>query len=348
MTEQAENFGIALYYPFINIQDIDWLKGALLYWETIRCITPSTDYFQDEIKCLSDEGVIIATNPQPYSTNTSLIFIKKMQKYCHNQSELDSKVRKYLEEKFPELKDVTIHEDKFSEQIFRELGHKILLGHPDKSGVIKFYHAQPYIALLYLAILAKEMSKNINTPMLTDVSGLSGLEQQILWSEEIIPAETEPENFLLQLDINFPSQKELEKLSFDDILKFRQKRIDERQRFRKAIENIRSKAQELKDSNALADYLNEQKHEIQRATSDHQKTLHDIGIKSLTSLLNITWPSLFGIAVGQIAGGLAGVLSAIGVAGISLANSKIKISQEYRKAIKDCPWHYLINLEKEL
>ena len=348
MTEQTDNFGIALYYPFINVQDIDWLKGALLYWDAIRCIAPGEDYFDGDIKYLSDEGAIVATDPKSYSTDASVIFAQKMQKYCHNQSKLDIKVINYLKEKFPDLKDVQIHRAKFSEQVFRELGLKVVLGHFDENGFSRFYSAQPYIAVLYLTVLAGEMSKKINAPMLTDIPGLSGLGQHILWSKEIVPSGTEPENFLTQLDIYFPSQEELAKLPFDDILRFRQRRNDERRNFRKAVEDIRSKAQGMEDSNALVDYLNDRKQDIQQAIDDHQKSLRDIGVKSFTSSIKATWPSLFGIPVGVKAGGAVGLLSAIGLAGISIACSKTAISQEYRKTIKDCPWHYLINLEREL
>ena len=84
MAEKSDNFGIALYYPFINVQDIDWLKCALLYWDAIRCIAPSEDYFDEHIKFLSDEGVIIATNPREYSVDSSLKFAKKIEKYCRS------------------------------------------------------------------------------------------------------------------------------------------------------------------------------------------------------------------------------------------------------------------------
>jgi hypothetical protein len=176
MTDKPSDFGVALYYPFINVQDTEWLKCALLYWDAIRCIAPEQHYFNDEIKYLSDEGAIIATNPKPYSTDASVAFLKKIQKYCHNQGVLDTKVRDFLEERFPELKDVTIHNDKFCEKIFREMGHKVVLGHFE-GGVSKFYHAQPYIAALYSMVLAMEMSTKINAPMLTDIPGLSDLGQ---------------------------------------------------------------------------------------------------------------------------------------------------------------------------
>jgi len=347
MTDKLSDFGVSLYYPFINVQDTEWLKCALLYWDAIRCIAPEQHHFNDEIKYLSDEGAIIATNPKPYSLDASVAFVKKMQKYCHNQGALDTKVRCFLEERFPELKDVTIHNDKFCEEIFREMGHKVALGHFE-GGVSKFYHAQPYIAALYSMVLAMEMSTKINAPMLTDIPGLSDLGQYILWSDNIIPPKTQQDNVLMQLNVDFPASEQLAELSFDDILGFRQQRNDERRRFRRAVEEIRRKAQELDDPSALSDYLNEQKQEIQQSINDHRKTLNDIGIKNFTSSLNIAWPCLFGVAIGEIAGGVAGVLSAIGMVGMSLVKNKITVSQEHYKEIKNCPWHYLINLEQEL
>jgi len=347
MENKSDNFGTALYYPFINVQDIEWLKCSLLYWDAIRCIAPSEAYFDDDIKYLSDEDVIIATNPREYSVDSSLNFAKKIEKYCNNQGKLDAKVRNYLNEKFPELKDLTLHSDKFSERIFQEMGHKVILGRFE-DGVGKFYQAQPYISALYLMVLAAEMSKKINAPMLTDILGLSGLGQHILWSDEIVPSVDEPENFLLQLDIQFPSEKELMSLAFDDIIKFRKNRNDERRRFRRAVEEIRRHAQGIKDTNALTDYLNDHKQEIQQAIDDHNKSLRDIGIKNFTSSIRASWPALFGFVVEHIAGGPAGIISAIGLAGISLAYNKTTISQEYRKATKECPWHYLINLERDL
>jgi len=319
----------------------------LLYWDSIRCIAPEKHYFNDEIKYLSDQGVIIATNPKPYYVGASVAFVKKIKKYCYNQGELDKKVRSYLDERFPELKDVTIHRDKFCEEIFRQMGHKIQLGHFE-GGISKFYHAQPYITALYLMFLATEMSNKIHAPMLTDIPGLSELGQYILWSDDIIPTEKQQDNFLMQLDIDFPSSEQLTNLSFDDILRFRHQRNDERKRFRRAVEEIRRTAQELDDSNALSDYFNEQKKEIQQAIKDHRKTLNEIGIRNFTSSLNIVWPCLFGIAIGEIAGGPAGILSAISMVSISILKNQLTVSQERHKETKDCPWHYLINLEHEL
>jgi len=347
MATEADNFGVALYYPFINVQDIDWLKGALLYWDAVRCITPSKDFFDGSIRYLCDEGAIIATDPKRYTLNAGAIFLRKMQKYCDNQGELDNEVIRYLDVQCPELKNIAIHSGKISKRIFQELGHKVVLGHFHE-GTALWYRAQPYITALYLMVLAIEMSKSIKAPMLTDVRELSGLGQHILWSDEIIPGDTAPDNVLMQLDIDFPSSEALANIPFEDIIRFRQKRNNERRRFRSVIEQIRSTAQGLEDINALSDYLSEKKQDIQQAINDHKKTLINIGIKSFTSSIKSCWPSVFGIDIGNMAGTTAGILSAIGLAGISIAYSRTIISQEYQEAIKNCPWHYLIELENEL
>lgn len=347
MTDKLSDFGVSLYYPFINVQDTEWLKCALLYWDAIRCIAPEQHHFNDEIKYLSDEGAIIATNPKPYSLDASVAFVKKMQKYCHNQGKLDAKVRNYLKKRFPELKDVSIHSDKFCEDIFQEMGHKVMLGHFE-GGVSKFYHAQPYITALYLMFLAMEMSTKINAPMLTDIPGLSGLGQYILWSDKIIPPETQQDSILMQLDIDFPASEQLAKLSFDDILRFRQQRNDERRRFRKAVEEIRSKAQELDDPNALSDYLNEQKQEIQQSLTDHKQTLSEIGITNFVSGLNVAWPALLSTSVGACFDSVNTALASIGGICLSLAKWRAQVSKAILDETKKCPWHYLINLEQEL
>lgn len=347
MPEQKENFGTALYYPYINVQNIDWLKYSLLYWDNIRCITPSSAYFEGDIKYLFDEGFIIPTSPKTYSTDASVYFVKRMQKYCYDQGKLDIKARKYLNKNFPELKDITLHDEKLNEKIFQEMGHKVFLGH-FVEGTSRFYHAQPYISALYLMTLAAEMSKKIRVPMLTDIPGLSGLGQHILWSDTIIPEETSQDNILMQLNIDFPSSEQLAKLSFEDILIVNRKRSVERRRFRNVVEEIRYQAQNFDDLNALTDFLNDKKRDIQQSINDHQKSLRDIGIKDFTSTVKAAWPLLLAFPIGAVAGTFTGILSALGLSGLSIAYSKTAISQEKRKAINDCPWHYLMNLEQEL
>ncbi len=61
-------FTKALYYPTIDIKNENWLKTAVLFWDEINTIVPSSfenPYRERATQYLSDEGIInpIAVNP---------------------------------------------------------------------------------------------------------------------------------------------------------------------------------------------------------------------------------------------------------------------------------------------
>ncbi len=363
MSEIQNNYGVALYYPYINVRDIDWLKCALLYWDKIRCIVPTDetnhqsikddvtvliepvktaeDCLNPHVKYLCDNGVVEPTSPKDYINAAVETFRNRISRYKDRWSELDIVLKKYSQDTRHDLQDMSIHGSKILKGTFEDMGIKLTVGGGD------FYHAQSYVVALYISVLASEMSKRINAPMLTDTPGLAGLSQLILWSDEAIPHGTEPESFLLQLGIAYPSAKELRDLTFANLLEYRQKRNSERRRFREAVEEIRSTVQGLKDPNNLADYLSDKKQKIEEVIDDQRKTLNEIGIKDFASSIKAAWPLMIGLPIGAIAGPAVGIFGAIGLASISIAYSKAGISQEKRKAIKECPWHYVINIEEE-
>ncbi len=60
-----------------------------------------------------------------------------------------------------------------------------------------------------------------------------------------------------------------------------------------------------------------------------------------------------GVAGGQVplgatVGGVAGALGGLVEYGISQVKNKVSVSQEHRKEVSSCPWHYLMNLEQEV
>ena len=61
-------FTKALYYPTIDIINEDWLKNAVLFWDEINTIVPSTinnPYKKNTTKYLSDEGILKALPVNP-------------------------------------------------------------------------------------------------------------------------------------------------------------------------------------------------------------------------------------------------------------------------------------------
>jgi len=61
-------FTKALFYPTIDIRNEEWLKNAVLFWDEISTIVPSTmdnPYQRQTTEYLSDEGILkpIHVNP---------------------------------------------------------------------------------------------------------------------------------------------------------------------------------------------------------------------------------------------------------------------------------------------
>lgn len=54
-------FGTALYYPYLDIDDPQWLRTAILFWDEVKTIVPSTikhPYSNPETLLLQDEGLL--------------------------------------------------------------------------------------------------------------------------------------------------------------------------------------------------------------------------------------------------------------------------------------------------
>ena len=61
-------FASALYYPFIDIRNEQWLRNAALFWDTIRTIVPDDirdPYSSNFARALSDEGLLVPVRVTP-------------------------------------------------------------------------------------------------------------------------------------------------------------------------------------------------------------------------------------------------------------------------------------------
>lgn len=61
-------FTKALYYPTIDITNEDWLKTAVLFWDEINTIVPtsiSNPYQENTTQYLADEGILRAMRVNP-------------------------------------------------------------------------------------------------------------------------------------------------------------------------------------------------------------------------------------------------------------------------------------------
>lgn len=355
---QAWHSGHAFYYPYIQIQDLNWLKAALLYWDGVRRVMPPDALVNDppEIREAIAAGSLIDTSPAPYRQAASETFLKKFKPFIQEQSVCeklekvfgdtlraqatgaledtgeDSMIRIYSN--MDESRAVTIWNvqdfgtvyavDKiYSSQIESEALDVLSMfrfrDNPDgKTDIAHVVRARSFVAGFYRVCLANEISNRIGIPLVTDMPRIVDCSQYVSFGQGGAGA-NDPMGVLMKLNVDFPSPESLENISMAKILEFQQKRSSERKRFRNAIESILSVASKLEDPNALADFFRDQGMEIQHAMANHKKSLDELNVSSLSSLLSVSAPTAIAASAGLVVPPAAIALTGMGI-GLSLVH----------------------------
>jgi hypothetical protein len=75
---------IALYFPYMDVQDDTWLKAAALYWARLGCLAP-TGFAQDETRTahiLREElGFFVDIDPERYGIEVARAFLEFLEKH---------------------------------------------------------------------------------------------------------------------------------------------------------------------------------------------------------------------------------------------------------------------------
>lgn len=167
----------ALYYPWIDISDENWLKSALLYWDTIQTIVPESienPYSTQTAKVLKDAGVLVPLRVSPRMQEVQNL-APDIARYLNDPATLEmfagsaSQRHVYLHpDKLPAaVKEfANIHPDKLPQSISQVLG---------KSGILKgksedFFTVDSRFADFYMTILATRLSERVNASLLTNAT----------------------------------------------------------------------------------------------------------------------------------------------------------------------------------
>ncbi|NEQ25769.1 MAG: hypothetical protein F6K28_43275, partial [Microcoleus sp. SIO2G3] len=353
----------------------NWLKLSLLYWDGLRRIvpTPVTPKDNPEVCQAVDAGFLQNTAPDEYRDKASEKFLALLEPlageidpyyievsrgrassgldfiYHHNIGEYGEEFIRNpivaskawdieLLKKFVPV--FSLHPTRGSAPFFEFLeSHKLA----SKSG--DSYSVDGFVGGLYMVCLAREMSENIGTSLVTDSPHVGAFGEYISFGKFSKPSTEEALGILLKLDIDFPTAESLGDVPISKIIKFCEQRKDERKRFRQAIESITTTGSEITDSNALADFLGQQREEIKSAIEDHRKVLDELSVKSVGSLLSVSAPTAVAAAAGLSIPPVAAVLTGVGVA-VSLVQWWAEVRGNHREKTKGSPWHYLLSVKQ--
>lgn len=349
LSQSSHSAGVALYYPYIHISNLHWLKLSLLYFDSVRRIVPENTVLKDspQIRRIVDCGLLNATYPNRYATAASNKFKNSVISLWQQGNPKALEVLNRASKAFIDnsISTSSLHLEKMTDGLAWQLQS---LGVARQTGDWLELDAQ--IAGAYMMCLASVMSRSINTPLITDNPYYKGFGEYLMFGKTSSNSTKSLSSVLLKLGIQFPTYEALKSVSTDKIISFHEQYRDERQCFRETIETISNRVRYITDPHELTDFINDKKKEIESAIKDYEKTIFSLNIKALGSFLSISAPtaitSVAGIITGTIASPLAAGLLGGGIA-LGLAQWWAGVNLDHRAAVSDTSekhrqWHYLL------
>lgn len=340
-------FTHALYYPWIDIEDVEnqeWLKTAILYWDRLSTIVPErSSYKSQDAVFLNSEGILFPEVVDPYSpivSEASANFLSYLYSDEASGILLPQGVKVYripTVEQAPNL--ASIRTGKMSEDLVRELigsgrvihqGDRLLL---DRDS-----------ANYYMTLLATSISRHKGFAPVTDDKDIEALLNKVRRGDEpnISPTKL-GEGFIAKMA--FESVGIAEETSFDDIIKFRNSHQDELGFFRTKVGELAGK---IDPTTSTIESLEQQardlyKNEIAPAVSILKQTLNSSKIRNITTQLTsaIFMASVPFLPKDSPVNLLTGAIAQIAAQGVNFALNR-------RDLLSEKPYSYILEVEEHL
>jgi len=334
--------GTTLYYPYIHPRNIDHLKAALIYWDRVRRIVPTSVMKGDRVhddnrdaELLTDRKLLISTSPEQYEAAAAKRFFEHVEPQgARFRINVDA-ARELAS------RNTGIHIEKLGRGVLGKLQE---LGLAHRFGDWVTMHDK--VGAFYMFCLASEIAKAMSVPLLTDSPNDAALGEALLF--EAIDDE-QGSDHLLQLGIELPSPAQLARIPLETVVEFTERRAAERQAFRATIEGILKMAASIQDPNAVDDYLSSKRIEITASARDLRQALDEIQVGGLASAVKITVPAgaAAGIAAMPFSPTTAAILAACGIA-VAAISCYAETRGRLRQARASSPYHYLTGIKEDL
>lgn len=353
-------FSKALYYPSIDINDEEWLKSAVLFWDEIDTIVPISikdPYKNYCTQYLESEGII-----KPILINSSSKYVEGIisdfSKFVNsnagiqllNDSISDTKCLNFMVQK------AVLHEDKLSVRLINEI-QKIGRFEFDERG---FYHLNPQFVSLYMTLLANRISEDKSLALVTNNSLNIQLAETIRYDNDVSSTfltkyarEWSSPNITLKqgLMTNFviDNIRISETTPLADIITFRQHHRDELAKFRINLAKLVDSVDTANSFEALHQNIHTiYTDEFTPAYNDLKKALKSSRIKWVfDNLSKLCIFSMSTTAVPVMLGASMPQAVFLG-AGVSAVSSAIAYNIEKSEKLRKNPYSYLLKVNKEL
>lgn len=356
-------FTKALFYPTIDIHNEEWLKNAVLFWDEINTIVPSSidnPYQANTTQYLSDEGIL---KPLPVSPDRDFV------------EELTADTLNYLNtnEGFQLLTKgqgnrTVIHRDKLPRDVSRlfdihpeklpyEIQHQLRRSMTSEG----WFRVDSNFAIFYMTLLANKICEQKSIALLTDNSLTSNFSDLVRLDNQIALKGRDydyhhrmrNEKYIhlaqgLLTNLIIKGIKVTNASSLEDIIKFKKKHRDELGHFRT---NIAKLTKDLKTDTSF-EAMKQQVEDIYNdeflpSYNNFKKALDGSGIKWVSDnfmKISVISTSATGLPMALL--GLALPQALLAGAGVSIVSSLISYNQDKRENLRTNPYSYLLSVNK--
>lgn len=329
----------ALYYPTIEFQNYRWLWSASLLWDRIYRIVPE-GYKTDDpenVQILTETGEIgIPIYPDSYTKNVAEEFLNKIDSGVWQAAALEFD----MSEAYARL-----HQGKVDVEL-----RNMIIAKGQAAAYNEWLHVPTEFAVLYMTYLAEQISRKNNLQLLSDSSAAWTGSTFFKYDGEIedFPIDEQSQQ-LATLVIRDFIPKNILDIRPQDLIKFREKYRDERQRFIDAIRNAAKAISECEDETIYYDRLVDLKKEIEGSLTDYRRSMGALNIAGWTGIKSLSFPVVTKVAtaIGGITLDVSTLLiiSTLGI-GIGIVSGFSDWKQKRRALNKNSDYSYLMHLQR--
>ena len=365
-------FTKALYYPSIDIENLEWIKTAVLFWDSISTIVPESinnPYRSNESEYLADIGFL--TPFYINSNDTSVIDIEdeiielmytpefinglfsrhNMRTYGVYNEKMSYRLREMLERG-----DVYGREMRFKlREHFMGFGRNFY-----HDGV---FYLEDSFAYLYMVTLANKICENHAIALVTDNVQSESITKSIRYDNQVSLV---PDNDLFRrhrnnvrlrrerhceqgilLDLIINGLKISPDTSLHDIMEFKKRHQDELGLFRTELAKLTQSVSSDMPVDALRQRINDiYENEFKPAYNNFQRALESSRIKWFAdNFLKVSLFSTGATSVPMAALGMAVPQALLAGAGVSLLASAISYNIDKQQKLRENPYSYLLAVE---
>lgn len=366
------SFGHALYYPYINLTNKNWLKNAFLFWDKISRIVPSSVSPSDSeeiIKIKYETGFIENYSPDRWVISHTF---HTFSEYLERIIDSDDFYR-YYRTRFPHYfedweykrwrrfrEDPSFRRDILEsivkssgtylhvQKIDRNLKEKLFalgLAIPGENEYEDWIKIDNEIGFIYMTYLAKSISKEKTIPIVTDIEQFYSA--SILFEPKLFrDYQSEFEYKLGNLLIGYFLPKDINSVPFDKLIEIRKKYSAERINFFNMISELCRTLPTIDNESALKDALDHYKESLIKQTQELKDIYESFKIETVCKFLNISVPSTL-VSFSDI---IPIPYKHLGIgAGIifGLVSAVASVKKE-KKQLQERPLSYLLNVSSEL